>query len=166
MNESLLYFAYGSNMLKARIRQRVPSATVRGIAELPGYRLAWHKKSQDGSGKCDIVAEPGASVFGAVYEIPGAEKAKLDSAEGLGAGYNEKTITVRMDGANLDVLVYYATSINGALQPYSWYKSLVLAGAKENCLPLEYIAALERAPSIQDGDSTRHDKNIHLVYGG
>lgn len=153
-------------MLKARIWQRVPSATVQGIAELLGYRLAWHKKSRDGSGKCDIVTEPRESVFGVLYEIPLAEKARLDSAEGLGAGYNEKTITVLVNGAKLDALVYYATSVDGALQPYSWYKSLVVAGAKENCLPLDYIAAIEMTPSIQDDDSTRHDKNISLANLG
>ena len=153
-------------MLKARICERVPSATVRGVAELPGYRLAWHKKSNDGSGKCDVVVEPNATVFGVVYEVPKAEKGNLDRAEGLGAGYNEKTITVRMDDADLDVLVYFATSIDGERQPYSWYKALVVAGAKENRLPLEYIAALELAASIKDADTTRHDKNIRLANCG
>ena len=47
-------FAYGSNMLTARLRERVSSAAAVGIGRLPGHVLKWHKRSRDGSGKCDI----------------------------------------------------------------------------------------------------------------
>ncbi len=48
------YFAYGSNMLTARLHERVPSATPIGIGQLEGHALRWDKRSwRDGSGKCD-----------------------------------------------------------------------------------------------------------------
>ena len=54
--DSFITFAYGSNMPSARLRGRCPSARAIGIAELRGHELRWHKRSKDGSGKCDIVA--------------------------------------------------------------------------------------------------------------
>jgi gamma-glutamylcyclotransferase len=61
---TFLNFAYGSNMLSARLRERVPSARPAGTACLPGFSLRWHKVSVDGSGKCNVVevATPGACV--------------------------------------------------------------------------------------------------------
>ena len=51
--DSFITFAYGSNMPSARLRGRCPSARAIGIAELRGHELRWHKRSKDGSGKCD-----------------------------------------------------------------------------------------------------------------
>lgn len=61
---TFLNFAYGSNMLTARLRERVSSARPVGTACLPGFSLRWHKVSVDRSGKCDVVedATPGACV--------------------------------------------------------------------------------------------------------
>ena len=51
------YFAYSSNMLTDRLRERVPSATAIGIGQLAGHSLRWDKRSErDGSGKCDAEA--------------------------------------------------------------------------------------------------------------
>ena len=52
----MLYFAYGSNMLTARLRERMPSCKPLGIAKLPGHALRFHKRSKDQSGKCNAFA--------------------------------------------------------------------------------------------------------------
>jgi hypothetical protein len=49
------YFAYGSNMSLRRLRTRVPSAVKLGNATLFGHQLKFHKRSQDGSAKCDAM---------------------------------------------------------------------------------------------------------------
>ena len=49
------YFAYGSNLLTCRLRQRTPSARVVDRAILRQHELRWHKAATDGSGKCDAV---------------------------------------------------------------------------------------------------------------
>ena len=57
MTKRIVYFAYGSNMLTARLRERTPSATPIGIGRLTGHVLSWDKRSRaDGSGKCDAEA--------------------------------------------------------------------------------------------------------------
>jgi gamma-glutamylcyclotransferase len=163
--DSFITFAYGSNMLTARLRARCPSVQSRGVAELPGYELRWHKRSRDGSGKCDIVKSRalGASVLGVLFQIASDDKASLDEAEGLGNGYAEIEASVVYDGAQIAVKAYKATDVDGALTPYSWYRALVIAGAKEHGLPADYIARLEAIPASDDLDRARHDRNMRLI---
>lgn len=163
--DHFITFAYGSNMPTARIRKRCPSARSLGVAELHGYELRWHKKSKDGSGKCDIVQtdQPGASVFGVLYEIAGSEKADLDDAEGLGSGYDETKIEVYRGADQFTVKAYVATATDPALKPYSWYRALAVAGAIEHGLPADYVARLEAVPADEDPKKERHDKNMALT---
>jgi gamma-glutamylcyclotransferase (GGCT)/AIG2-like uncharacterized protein YtfP len=165
--DSFITFAYGSNMPAARLRARCPSARAIGSAELPGHELRWHKRSVDGSGKCDIVAvdTPNTSVFGVLYEIAADEKPALDRAEGLNKGYDEDEVEVLCDGRRVTATAYRATDTNSALRPYTWYRALVIAGAKEHGLPASYIAGLESVPADQDPDSARHDERMALIEG-
>lgn len=163
--DTFLSFAYGSNMLSARLKERCPSAQPKGTTELHGYELRWHKKSRDGSGKCDIVKtdEHGVSVFGVLFEIARSEKAALDKAEGFGAGYDETQVQVHFEADQSTATAYVATITDPKLNPYTWYRALVVAGAKEHGLPADYIARLEAAPADQDLDQARHDKNMALI---
>jgi len=166
--QTFFNFAYGSNMSTTRLRARVPSARVIGRGVLQGHQLLWHKISLDGSGKCDVVAThaPDAVVHGVVYAIDHAEKAALDRAEGLGKGYDERQIVVKVDGAPFVATMYYATRKDPSLKPYSWYKAHVLAGAYEHELPPAYIAVLEAVEALQDPDAGRHAIQMALVPSG
>lgn len=157
-------FAYGSNMLSARLKARCPSARSLGVARLLGYQLRWHKRSGDGSGKCDAVCvHSDHAVFGVVYEIDATHKTALDRAEGLGHGYDQKDTTVSLNGEAVSVSIYFATITDPALKPYTWYKALVVAGAKEHGLPKPHIATLEAVEASEDPDRTRHDTNMRIV---
>ncbi|MCB1932628.1 MAG: gamma-glutamylcyclotransferase [Candidatus Accumulibacter sp.] len=166
--ETVLNFAYGSNMLLARIRERVPSARPLGVAVLRGHRLFWHKAGRDGSGKCDVVESNDAdtAVFGVLYEIARAEKHFLDAAEGLGAGYDEKRVQLERETSLLAASLYQATDIEPSWRPYSWYKALVVAGAREHGLPPHYVASLEGVAAIDDSDRTRHARHVALAQAG
>jgi hypothetical protein len=147
---TILYFAYGSNMSTPRLRYRVPGCRFAFVARLPNYKLCFHKRSKDGSAKCNAfrTAEPTDVVIGAVYEIPTNEKPALDRAEGLGAGYHEEIVPVlSAKGEKVAVRTYIAdeTFIDDSLQPYSWYNDFVLAGAEEHKLPSEYVESRIRA---------------------
>ena len=50
-----LYFAYGSNMLEQRLKDRVKSAEFLLNAWIRGYEVRFRKMSIDGSGKADLV---------------------------------------------------------------------------------------------------------------
>lgn len=161
------YFAYGSNMSISRLRQRAPSAQRLGAYALHGHELRFHKKSEDGSGKCDAYECGNADkvVFGALFEISEIDKPVLDRAEGLGSGYQEKNVVLVDDhGTETDGTTYYATSIDADLTPYCWYLRHVLVGATEASLPGDYIARLEAIACIEDPDRDR-DARERAIHG-
>jgi gamma-glutamylcyclotransferase len=166
-SKSFTSFAYGSNMLSCRIQERCPSARALGVAELHGHELKWHKRSKDGSGKCDVVQAKDEKriVYGVLFEIAESEKRALDKAEGLGNGYEEKQVQVVFEGKPRAATLYAATNTDSAFKPYTWYKAFVVAGAKEHKLPSEYIRQLEAVEAIQDSDSKRHESNTDLLNG-
>jgi hypothetical protein len=160
-----LYFAYGSNMLSARLRERTPSARPLGVARLEGHVLRWHKAGRDGSGKCDIVAAatPLAHVQGVVYEVALADKPQLDAAEALGVGYAEVETVVHLAGAALRARAYAALQTDPAVLPYDWYKALVVGGACEHGLSADYVAALQAVPARPDPDADRAARHFALA---
>ncbi len=171
MPATFLYFAYGSNLLSARLRERTPSARVVGVGHLRQHELRWHMLSTDGSGKCDIVqaAGPAVHVQGVVYEIFTTEKPHLDAAETLGVGYAEKEVEIELASGRLQASVYHALAIDPMATPYDWYKNIVVAGAREHGLAADYILQLERAPMQADPDprrSVRHAALLHRARAG
>ncbi|MBR1285389.1 gamma-glutamylcyclotransferase [Bradyrhizobium sp. AUGA SZCCT0177] len=159
------YFAYGSNMSTPRLRERVPSCEFVTTAKLTEHQLRFHKRSSDNSSKCDAF-HTGIDtdiIWGAVFNIPIAEKKALDKAEGLGKGYNEKTVDlITPAGEHLRAITYYAdrTAVVEGLSPYTWYKDLVLNGAIEHGLPADYLAAsIETISATIDPDANRDRRN-------
>ncbi len=142
--KNVIYFAYGSNMLTPRLRHRAPSSVLLSTASLPQHRLHFHKRSKDGSGKCNAFRTGDASdaVYGALFEIPKEEKRKLDRTEGLGSGYHEQSVQVVLpNGKQMIAKTYFADAayVDENLRPYFWYKELVAKGAEEHHLPQDYI---------------------------
>ena len=162
-----MYFAYGSNMSIRRITRRVSSASVIKTASLHGHRLGFRKVGRDGSAKCDVehTQQKGHVVIGVLFKLLLADKHILDRIEGLGNGYEQKHVTVHTNtGDRHKAHTYYATHINDSLSPYHWYKEHVLTGAREHCLPLDYIRMIENVDAIHDPDSDRHDQEL-AIYG-
>jgi gamma-glutamylcyclotransferase (GGCT)/AIG2-like uncharacterized protein YtfP len=160
------YFAYGSNMSLKRIRQRAPSAIALGTFSLGKHELTFNKHGRDNSGKCDAcyTGHISNTVMGVLYQIESSEKAMLDSAEGLGCGYDEKEVTVSGGKGNLEqAFIYYATNINDSQHPFTWYKEHVLVGAREANLPKDYIAGIEAIHAVKDHDPVREalQRSLH-----
>ena len=156
MNPHFVYFAYGSNMVTARLRERAPSAKAIGVGRLTGHLLRWDKCSvNDGSGKCDAEATGREEdvVWGALFELDAKDKRALDQAEGLGAGYAEKSVKILTDTGAVTAVTYCATQKDPALRPYHWYKTLVIAGAREHGLPIHYRSQLELVGTVSDHDA-------------
>ena len=160
------YFAYGSNMLTARLRERVPSAAAIGIGQLVGHALRWDKRSwQDGSGKCDAEATSRNDdvVWGVLFELDPEDKPALDKAEGVGAGYLEKTVNVLTEAGLVTAVTYCANDKDTTLRPYHWYKALVIAGAREHGLPASYRSGLELVVTVSDTDTARASRHKDLL---
>lgn len=155
---TVFYLAYGSNLHPQRLAERVPSARVVGVVEMPGHRLAFHKRSIDGSGKCLIYPELGQhhNMYGVLYEFDEQDTPGLDEVEGKGQGYENRCLRLSLRGEIYSAFVYdaQATHIDPGLVPYHWYKDFVLAGARYHGFPAEYIASIEATsskPDLNDG---------------
>ena len=147
-------------MLTAWIQARARGARPLGTANLERFRLRWNKRSRDGSAKCSVeeTGRPEDVVLGVLYGLDVANKKLLDSAEGIGRGYGERSVMVIWNGNRLRVLTYYATSIDPHAKPYDWYRDLVVAGAREHALPNSYIEKLQSIEVISDTDPAREGR--------
>ncbi|WCK66825.1 gamma-glutamylcyclotransferase family protein [Agrobacterium tumefaciens] len=169
--EPTVYFAYGYNMSTARLKERLPSSKPIGIATLAGHALRFHKRSQDGSGKCNAfeTADSDDTVVGVLFSFDPSERAALDKAEGVGSGYEHAVVTVINDkGRRRKVLTYKATSdyVDDSLKPYDWYKEFVLAGALEHGLPARYVdERISSQPAIEDPNVKRSEKQRAVLHG-
>ncbi len=87
------YFAYGSNMSIARLKERVPGARSLGCHTLKEHDLRFHKLSKDGSGKCDafFTGKAEDNIYGVLFEIDPAEKKTWIELKGLDMAITRKT---------------------------------------------------------------------------
>jgi len=156
------YAAYGFNLHPIRLSDRVPSAKLLGKGILEGKALRFHKRSKDGSGKCNIVDEEKQQVYVAVYEIDESEKPALDNAEGVGYGYRTEEVKAVGFGK---CLTYVAEDsyIDDSLKPYTWYKKMLLEGCEKLEIPKAYIDHIRRVDANEDFDQQRQAKNMELV---
>lgn len=160
----MLCFAYGSNMSTQRLAARIPARFVT-TALLPAYRLAFHQRGGDGSGKCDVVpASEQAAVYGVIWDVASHHKSALDAYEGLGHAYEEAWLTVTdlTSSRQFEVQTYVGKISTHGVRPYTWYKHHVVAGAQEHGLPPAYIRALERIPALDDPDTARHAREMAI----
>jgi len=141
---TFLYFAYGSNMLSLRLKDRCHSAKKLRIATAIDFELNFSKSSKDGSGKAGIVSAAGTSVLGVVYQVDKGDLPALDKHEGAGFGYEriDNFSVLNPEDESVITTTYLPTMIDLKLKPYDWYLALVLAGAIENQFPKEYILRL------------------------
>lgn len=167
-----LYLAYGSNLHPVRLIERVPSAQLVGTTRLDGYRVVFMKRGRDGSSKANLVFtdETHHAAYAAVYEMAAHEKPLLDAIEGLGAGYEEQTLEVSVNGETLAAYTYVAaaTHLAPGLAPFDWYRTLVTAGASHHGFPHEYIETLGAVPAQPDRDPQRraaHEALLDRVAG-
>lgn len=152
---SFLYFAYGSNLLPARLQARCPSARVVGPALAPDHRLEFTKPGRDGSGKATLHPASGAAVPGVLYRIDLADQPALHAAEGAGHpnGYVfHAEFAVRMADGDGIAATYVARQRDAALRPFDWYLALVIAGAQAHGLGADHVARLKSLPHAIDAE--------------
>jgi gamma-glutamylcyclotransferase (GGCT)/AIG2-like uncharacterized protein YtfP len=134
-----LYFAYGSNMSRAPMRARCPSAREVGTATLAGYRLI-----VTSDGYASVVPEAGGIVHGLVWRLAPRDIAALNAYESLDTGlYRIVTLPVSVGARKVSAMVYVARSRTpGLARP--GYLEAVVAAARELDFPPAYVDALAR----------------------
>ena len=150
----MLYFAYGSNMHLAQMKERCPSAKFVCRAKLPSHRLVFTLKSVNrGCGVADVLPDETKDVWGVVYELPATELKYLDKDESFrperADDQNEYTrenhYVWREGDAKHPLLVslYRGHPQPDPPLPSCDYKELIVEGARHWQLPPDYIQELE-----------------------
>lgn len=156
------YAAYGSNLHPMRFSARIPSAKLLGKALLKNKALRFHKISKDGSGKCNIIDDDKRHIFAAIYELHSDEKPILDSIEGVGQGYRTEEFKLDEFGSCFTYIAQ-ESHIDDSLNPYTWYKELVLVGCMNLKFPSYYVEEIYDVDANVDLDSQRHSVHMELV---
>jgi len=161
------YAAYGSNLHPIRLSERIASAQLVTTSFLPNWSLQFHKRSNDGSGKCSILSG-GNGIHVAVFDISAADKLVLDRIEGLGVGYSETLLSIPGIGPCVSY-VAEQSHIDDSLVAYDWYKELVLLGARVHGFPDSYLDRINSVPARQDPNPDRRVdswKIVELIKSG
>jgi gamma-glutamylcyclotransferase (GGCT)/AIG2-like uncharacterized protein YtfP len=161
----MFYFAYGSNMLTARLAERVPTVRLIGRGWLAGHRLYFHLNGSDESGKCNILhtGDTNDLVHGALYELDADRLDRLHAAEGPPYAFLE--LEIGTPNGPLQAATYRgrADYLDDTLVPFDWYRDFVVHGAYEHGLPGDYIAGLEAVTCQPDPDAERSAHNRRIL---
>jgi gamma-glutamylcyclotransferase (GGCT)/AIG2-like uncharacterized protein YtfP len=140
------YFAYGANMSAAVMDATGIAHRFISAACLPDHRFAFMRRSvRTGTGVADIISDPRAEVWGALYELTDEQIMPLDEKEGRGRWYEREDVLVRTpDGRSRQAMAYVVIRKEPVeISPSLAYLSGLLNGARERSLPSDYIIGLE-----------------------
>ncbi|WP_076720517.1 gamma-glutamylcyclotransferase family protein [Motiliproteus sp. MSK22-1] len=175
VNNIPLYLAYGSNLHPLRLSTRLPKSQLTATIQLNGCQLRFHKRGQDGTGKCNLIfpsspTQPANNseqkikhlCFGALYQLGDNEIQQLDILEG---GYERVILEIELDGQRRLAYSYQAKSenIDDALKPFDWYQALVVAGSDYLKFPAVYQQQLNQLRVLADEDMERANRQQALL---
>ncbi len=138
-----LYFAYGSNLKTERMKERIPSAMVKGISTLRGYQFKLNKLGKDGSAKANIAPIEGGIVYGVAYSFGSDQWSVLDSFEG---GYKRVPLKIHILDQFRIASTYICVDTKllvESIAPSNWYLNLIIEGATQHSLPYEYLSDIK-----------------------
>jgi gamma-glutamylcyclotransferase (GGCT)/AIG2-like uncharacterized protein YtfP len=142
-----LYFAYGSNMSRAWMRQLCP------MAEAPGpAMLADHRFIVMSGGYASVLPHIGDVVHGVLWRVAPGDIDALDRYEDVAGGlYDRCMLTVHHAGEARPALSYVGRS-RAPGRARAEYCELVLKAARDWELPAPYVAMLARQLSARAGE--------------
>lgn len=138
------YFAYGSNLDGAQMRERCPSARPCFRARLAHHRIDFtHFSSKWLGGAADVLPHFGDSVWGFVYELDPEDILRLDRFEG---GYERVQLAVEDDDGHPHQVLSYTVRRKLSFLPTRAYLEKMISWGENWELPADY---LERLRQIQ-----------------
>lgn len=99
MEETELYFAFGSNLSERLMQERGTKFLSRERAMLQGFRVVFNIWKDDGFGYANIAPDEKSTVYGALYVCEKGSLAKLDEHEAGRLG--RVTVTVEKESGEV-----------------------------------------------------------------
>jgi gamma-glutamylcyclotransferase (GGCT)/AIG2-like uncharacterized protein YtfP len=147
MADSVLYFAYGSNLDPDRARERGLDVGTARRASLADYRFAFNKRAKGGGVYANVMSSPYQTAWGVVFRSNEAQLKALDKFEGVPRHYNRTSVRVTLDdGSTVEAIAYVACKeyLVREGRPSERYLGYILSGARFHRLPATYIEKIER----------------------
>jgi hypothetical protein len=138
------YFAYGSNMDRAQMTQRCPSAMLIGPVALHDHRLVFDRSGTYRPGRvANLRHAPGHRVYGTLWKLSADDLRRLDDTEDPRA-YHRSTLTVHsLSGEpHPGTHVYFATPDLDDGAPDAQYLDVLITAGHAAGLPPEYLQEL------------------------
>ena len=150
----ILYFAYGSNMSAARMKQRLSWEAPRRATSLKDFQLVFDQAGfNDPSWSlANIRSEQGGLVEGIVYEVEEKDLKILDGYEKYYQRLEVKVMAVQQE--KLDAVTYLSKKSRGEKPPTQEYFNFLLEG--KSFLSREYFDELSRIQVIPE-DSMKQE---------
>jgi gamma-glutamylcyclotransferase (GGCT)/AIG2-like uncharacterized protein YtfP len=145
-----LYFAYGSNINLEHMRKKCSNPLVLGIARLPGHKIGFYGYSVTWDGAVEtVIPDTQSEVWGLLYQLKTFDWERLDScedakADGTGEYFHYPVQVLDKQQTIKEASIYKKARLGQAEQPSAEYVSIMIQGAKEQGLPEDYIAALQK----------------------
>ena len=134
MDDTQIYFAYGSNLHRHQMRVRCPTSVPLRRCMLPGWRLLFRECA-------DIVRHTGSVVHGALYSVRDADIAELDAYEGVEHGLYGRAET---QAGGLAVFFYVMDPAFFVQPPEENYFAVIRQGFLDWQLPMESLESARR----------------------
>lgn len=147
MATECFYFAYGSNMSRSRLEDRVGGVRDFGWSTLRGYRHAFNKRGADGTAKGNIMVADEDSVHGVLYRLTNEQLQSLAYYE-RGYAATKVVVYAHNHAAIYECAAYQATHIVAGLCPHPDYLTHYEQGLREHSLPQDYCARLLREGAL------------------
>uniref|UniRef100_A0A6P7FWE0 gamma-glutamylcyclotransferase n=1 Tax=Diabrotica virgifera virgifera TaxID=50390 RepID=A0A6P7FWE0_DIAVI len=150
-----LYFGYGSNLLERRMHRSNPNAVRYGKGVLKDYTLdmGTYGNFWKGCG-ANIVQSPGDKVWGALWQLKDEDFVNLDRQESVHKNVYKRIIVQieTPEGQKLNAIAYQnvkqferfdLTNLPTERRPSPAYMDVIIKGAQETGLPIDYINFLK-----------------------
>jgi len=150
--ERVNYFAYGSNLSIAQMKERCPDSKFVRKGFLKGVRLEFRNfSSRWGGHVADITGDKDKNklVYGIIYSLPVADLKRLDVYEGYPLVYNRKLVKIHGNNQCDIGWVYYIQRKTKMGLPSKKYLGIIKTGAHNFDFPKywrEFLGKMKVAP--------------------
>lgn len=134
---SKLYIAYGSNMNLAQMAVRCPTAKVKGVGKIKGWKLVF--RGNDGNAVATIEPSEDEEVPVLLWEIKPKDETALDIYEGYPRLYRKEIINVNFKGKNTSAMVYIMNEGRPLGRPSQRYFETIRQGYESAGLDKKYL---------------------------
>ena len=142
----MTYFAYGTLLDENAMRGIAPSVKSLGILRLKDYRMGFGQCARPGATGCMLEPDPGATMYGVLYDLSQEDMDKLDGAavSGTEMRVHVPVTLIDDDGNEVSSVTYTIPGNPPQISPSDDYVRPILNGPSDLALPEPYVQHMKQ----------------------